>query len=591
MASLPGEILKGDHTFKLIKYLGRLMGEPTHDAMYTVVNEWEEARSQALTLTKSLAYVSELYEDIAEGLKEHGHLPTAFMYTDNASGELAFHESTIQSLTTNVVHKELDSYMHFLTLKLPADLLVVYYDSFDLIDSACAALLSSKPDDGSHLVIGFDIEYEVETTGQGGPGANPRAQVGKLDVIQIATEETIYIFKITQFQMAASVPPCLRSVLTSPQILKFGRGVFLDLKRISEAWSISALNALLTDSTACAVDLGAFGKLKGKISDSSASLAALSAATCLDSLHFNLNQPQIKSESEDKYPIDNGIDDAIQNFDLNTLDHDNNNPIQDPPSSGGIHILLQRTFGALCTSPELADAILALIQHRQNINVGSFNRTGKKYRGHFDSWLIDEIAELTVELDMTPSFSMPNILSTRIATKESSGINKVPKAMTISYGMYRIEKPLQEGTPYYHNVPVHLLTHLSTTSTSVYQYLQERQQTAHAVTPIHTPEEYALFNELLKTDGFVIQTARAVNAKQVAKTINFNKFAFQWNNMVHIQPESKIFYKIPQQLKRHHKVWAAYQQKKLPSQIVCKYGNQSQMSSIIQTENLVYFLQ
>ncbi|KAG6901223.1 hypothetical protein C0995_015085, partial [Termitomyces sp. Mi166 len=99
MASLPEEILKGDHTFKLIKYLGCLMGEPTHDAMYTVVNEWKEAHAQALTLTKSLVYVR------------------------------------------------------------------------------------------------FDIKYKVETTSQGGPGANPQAQVGQLDMIQIATDEAIYIFK------------------------------------------------------------------------------------------------------------------------------------------------------------------------------------------------------------------------------------------------------------------------------------------------------------------------------------------------------------------------------------------------------------
>lgn len=54
--------------------------------MYTVVNEWEEVRNQALTLTKSLSYVAEMYSDILDGLREHGHPPTAFMYTDIASG-------------------------------------------------------------------------------------------------------------------------------------------------------------------------------------------------------------------------------------------------------------------------------------------------------------------------------------------------------------------------------------------------------------------------------------------------------------------------------------------------------------------------
>ncbi|RDB23206.1 Werner syndrome ATP-dependent helicase [Hypsizygus marmoreus] len=277
MASLPGEILKGDHTFKLLKYMLRLMGEPTHDAMYTVVNEWEDARNQAFTLTKSLSYVSEMYEDIADGLEAHGHAPTSFMYTDNASGELAFHEFTTRSLTNNVVHREIDPHSTLPALAISPDFRVVVYDSSDLIDSACLNILEGIPEDSSWMVIGFDIEYQVETTGQGGPGAQPRARTGQLDVIQIATQDTIYVFKVTQFRTPASVPPCLRAVLMSNQIIKAGRAVRADLQRIAEAWSISELSALLRTSDACSIELGTMAKLKGKVSDASTGLAALSA--------------------------------------------------------------------------------------------------------------------------------------------------------------------------------------------------------------------------------------------------------------------------------------------------------------------------
>ncbi|KAG6835866.1 hypothetical protein H0H93_013810 [Arthromyces matolae] len=68
--------------------MGRLSGEPSHEAIYTIVNEWEEAHGQALTLTKSLSYVSEMYEEIAKGLDVHGHSPTEVMYTDNAADQL-----------------------------------------------------------------------------------------------------------------------------------------------------------------------------------------------------------------------------------------------------------------------------------------------------------------------------------------------------------------------------------------------------------------------------------------------------------------------------------------------------------------------
>ncbi|KAF8076563.1 hypothetical protein FPV67DRAFT_1559024 [Lyophyllum atratum] len=943
MASLPGGILKGDHTFKVIKYMARLSGEPTHDAMYTVVNEWEDARAQAFTLTKSLSYVSEMYEDIADGLEAHGCPPTSFMYTDNASasGELAFHESTTRSMTKNVVHKELDPYQKLPPLSIPPEIRVVLYDSPDLIDSACGNILDSILDDGSRLVIGFDIEYEVETTGQGGPGANPRARTGQLDVIQIAMEGAVYVFKVTQFKSPASVPPCLRSILISDQIIKTGRAVRTDLKRVAEAWSIPELHASLQESDNSLIDLGSLAKLKGKVSDASSGLAALSAIILqkriskLDSircsrwslpqltdsqrdyaaldayaswsiwkklsslpsvgLHLDKNVPgqllvalgslvsspptisipplgskpaqkinvtasralilietvvvpgfiaslyhetletlskELKpfhlvvtrstlrtraivpptstepinptirfyseehlpifgslaresdsdddsdSESDssdcdeenlpgllnfelqttsvvpspeagadDEYDFDDSIDDLIRNVDLTSLENSSSaeprrkspvhmNPtdsacantlhqpqsasgplssrlfddlwhvqdrllrllskghsgfkafaaafsqvllvpddsdvaavssvyqkrgltwsyalrsesdairrrvrrycppperlvpdlkklfdgwsgvkcsvdpqrgvlfseaatkqsaaiirvaeqglLSDPPGfplyraigtdpdgltvyrclrgtnsiEGGIHMPLRRTFGSLRASPELADSLLANIRHRRNATVGWFNRTGKRYRNHFDTWRTDEIVELATQLDIKPSFPLPAILGTRIATKESSGIIKVPKSMTSSYGMHRIENTVQEGTPYYRDVPVHLLTHLSTAPVSVYEYLRQRQQTAHAVVPIHTSTEYRLFNELLGTYEFAIQSSRAPVASQTAKAINFEKFAIRWNQVVHERPNDNLYYKIPQQLERHHKVWAAYRAEK-----------------------------
>ncbi|KAG6877503.1 hypothetical protein C0992_009828 [Termitomyces sp. T32_za158] len=931
MASLPGEILKGDHTFKLMKNMAKLSGEPTHDAMYTILNEWEEAQNQALTLTKALSYVSEMYEDIAEGLKEHGHPPTSFMWTDNASGEQAFHESTTRSLTENVVHNELDPNTHLPMLTIPPEMQIVTYENFDLIDSACGHILDSLPSDGSHLVIGFDIEYEVETNGVGGPGTVPRARMGQLDVIQLATADTIYVFKVSQIYSHSSVPPLLLSILISEQIIKTGRAVRADLQRVAEAWSLSELTALLDHSKACTIELGALAKLKGKISDASAGLNTLVAAvlrkritksdairlsrwssslsqaqidyavldayaswkvwetlyrlpsvglhieddspgqlvswysgkkvvavgsiipmpakpevtvpspdpassetkiiritpsrilirvetvmvpgfiptlyhTSLENLSAALHPldlvvaksalrtrsetPPVKepviipaapvqiigqfqiedpanmdsdldnsdsdsdsdsesdlfdvpqqflsestmqiptintSNSDDEYAADD-IDDLIRNVDLNTLPTTTPNPLHqpevssdplpsrifddlwhvqdrllrllpkghsafkafasqfsqvllvpdksdiaavmavfekrgftwsyalrshsdairrrvrrycpgpeklaadlrvlfdgwanvscsvnhthgplfseeakkqaariiqvaelgllsDPPGfslyrrigtdpdglavyrclrgtnsiEGGIHMALRRTFGSLRASPELADAILANIRHRRNLAVGYFNRTGKRYRTHYDSWRTDEIVELALALDISPSFPMPTVLGTRIATKECSGIIKVPKALTTAYGMHRVEKPIDEGTPRYRDVPVHLLTHLSTAPKSIYSYLSERQQTVHAVVPIHTSAEYQLYNELLATNAFNIQSSRGPTAARTAKSINFEKLAFRWNQVVHERPDDKIYYKIPQQLERHHKIWAAYRAEK-----------------------------
>lgn len=51
------------------------------------MNEFEECRAQALTLTKSLSYVEGCYSGIAESLRLHGLKPTQLMYTDNAHGK------------------------------------------------------------------------------------------------------------------------------------------------------------------------------------------------------------------------------------------------------------------------------------------------------------------------------------------------------------------------------------------------------------------------------------------------------------------------------------------------------------------------
>ena len=123
--------------------MAKLGGVSTHSAAYSVVNEFEECHSQAMTLTKSLSYVQGCYEGIASSLQAHGHEPTQLMFTDNARAEVKFHEADTPSLKKNVVHVELDKYARLPRLQLPDPSnvsVVVYYES-DMIDNACDNLL------------------------------------------------------------------------------------------------------------------------------------------------------------------------------------------------------------------------------------------------------------------------------------------------------------------------------------------------------------------------------------------------------------------------------------------------------------------
>jgi hypothetical protein len=58
---LSGTILKGDHSFKIIKLIGKLCSTPVFNALYTVCNEFEEIKMMLLTPTKSLNHLSDSF--------------------------------------------------------------------------------------------------------------------------------------------------------------------------------------------------------------------------------------------------------------------------------------------------------------------------------------------------------------------------------------------------------------------------------------------------------------------------------------------------------------------------------------------------
>ncbi|KAJ3722546.1 hypothetical protein C8R42DRAFT_720912 [Lentinula raphanica] len=224
---------------------------------------------------------------------------------------------------------------------------------------------------------------------------------------------------------------------------------------------------------------------------------------------------------------------------------------------GGVHMLIRRIFGSLKASPELAVALLSNWILRRNQRVGHLNRTGQKWANHFDIWLLDEITELTIYLDIRPSFHIPRMLATRIATSESFGIIPIPSTLAKDYNISTLPSRRIEGLPHHRDTPVHLLTRLSTRITNPYRYLQLTQCTVFPVIPVHTKKEYIEFKRLIGSDS--IRSNRNVPANQAWKGINYIKFAKIWNVLVDTQDPAvtdsneRLYYKLPEQLLRHHK--------------------------------------
>ncbi|KIK54977.1 hypothetical protein GYMLUDRAFT_1021476 [Collybiopsis luxurians FD-317 M1] len=230
---------------------------------------------------------------------------------------------------------------------------------------------------------------------------------------------------------------------------------------------------------------------------------------------------------------------------------------------GGLHMPLRCFFGASLASTEGAEALLVNLIYRRNKTVGHHNRTGSVYKGHFDIWLLDEIAELAAELSVKPSFCPPPMLTTRIATSETFGINPISSELAQQYGITTLPPVNVSGVPHHRDLPVHSLTCLSTKPTNQYRYLQLRQRVLFPVTPVHTHAEYWKFKSEANDKKFCKQGALASNHSRSAhefwKDIDFLKMARDWNSDVEKQDplilnsNDRLYSKLPQHLELHAK--------------------------------------
>jgi len=252
---------------------------------------------------------------------------------------------------------------------------------------------------------------------------------------------------------------------------------------------------------------------------------------------------------------------------------------------------LRRTFGSLSASPELTDALLCNIRHRRNTTVGQFNRTGQKHKSHFDQWISDEIVELAAEVGIKPSFPIPDILATRIATTETFGIIPVPKKIVQKLGFTPLLPTTETNAiPSYRGVAINSLSRLSTQRVSAYTFLSECQQTAFAVVPVHTSGEFSLFKTMLQSGGFYKeQRGQQLIAANTSRTVDFERMAQEWTLKVHEaagenrERLQRIYYKLPEQLERHHKRWV--QRRGENATLVNTIGMRLPISNVLENPN------
>jgi hypothetical protein len=165
---------------------------------------------------------------------------------------------------------------------------------------------------------------------------------------------------------------------------------------------------------------------------------------------------------------------------------------------------------------------------------------------------------LAVAAGLKPSFPLPRLLSTRIATSETVGILPISKSLAKNLNITTLPRPRITGVPHHRDIPVHTMTRLRTKPTNLYQYLQMRQLVLSAVVPVHTHKEYIMFKQLINNPMFR-KGGKIYPPHEHYKNIDFLKFTQFWNTQVNIQSPAvtdsnqRLYYKVPLQLETHHK--------------------------------------
>ncbi|KAJ7182070.1 hypothetical protein C8R46DRAFT_1344713 [Mycena filopes] len=193
---------------------------------------------------------------------------------------------------------------------------------------------------------------------------------------------------------------------------------------------------------------------------------------------------------------------------------------------------------------------------RRNRRIGHYNRTGIRWVNHFDIWLLDEIVETAIRLEVKPTFPEPKLLATRIATTETFGIIPITPELATAHEINILPYSNILLMPHHNDNHRYALTRFSTKPVNLYRYLQLRQRTTAAVTPVHTRREFELFQENIAS---FIPSNTSCTPETVYKVAKYNDFTIFWNRRVAAQSPAeldsskRIYYKLPEQLERHHK--------------------------------------
>jgi hypothetical protein len=151
------------------------------------------------------------------------------------------------------------------------------------------------------------------------------------------------------------------------------------------------------------------------------------------------------------------------------------------------------------------------------LQVGMYNSTGQKYRGHYSIWTTNTLQERLVLLK--PMLINPHLINRwvngnlYIQTQESIGILPIPMDVRIASGM----------TEYHPNLDGKRRHH----------YLAMMQGTQKAILPVHLAKEHQLFRTFMSTNQAFNSRSKGPDWKEAPRV---------WNQ--YADNNDEIYYKV-----------------------------------------------
>jgi hypothetical protein len=250
-ASLDGVVLKGDHSFKIIKHMGKINGVSTFSCLYTLVNEYEEIRLQVLAQSKSLKHLESSFNNMIESYRRLGMKMPQVFYTDNVDGDRLFLEKVIPSLLDNVqpvvetreqLIQKNDPFASYDIASLPADVPAPTFECASDIDTACQYIIDNQVGN-QEIFIGLDCEW-VPLYSRAFSAITRLTTVPKgVALVQISCRSTVFLFRVHKFTNE-TFPQKLAELLANPKIVKVGRNIGGDIKRLSNTFGVAGSGEL-----------------------------------------------------------------------------------------------------------------------------------------------------------------------------------------------------------------------------------------------------------------------------------------------------------------------------------------------------------